>query len=92
MKDLTLKFADKAEFSAFLDEIEWHDNDELQNAIMIDVIGYTYKVISVTDDGEEVARKNDGYFVNVRIIDDKFDAVIFNDYVVELDQPIREWA
>lgn len=92
MKDLTLKFADKAEFSAFLDEIEWHDNDELQNAIMIDVIGYTYKVISVTDDGDEIARKNDGYFVNVRIIDDKFDAVIFNGYVVELDQPIREWA
>ncbi|QXV84029.1 hypothetical protein bas05_0030 [Escherichia phage PeterMerian] len=92
MRDLTLKFVDKAEFSAFLDEIEWHDNDELQNAIMLDVIGTTYTVIARSDDGEEIAQKNDGYFVNVRIIDDKFDAVIFNDYVVELDQPIREWA
>lgn len=92
MRDLTLKFVDKAEFSAFLDEIEWHDNDELQNAIMLDVIGTTYTVIARSDDGEEIAQKNDGYFVNVRIIDDKFDAVIFNDYVVKLDQPIREWA
>lgn len=92
MRDLTLKFADKAEFSAFLGKINWDDNESIQDAILLDVIGNTYTVIARSDDGEEIARKNDGYFVNVRIIDDKFDAVIFNGYVVELDQPIREWA
>lgn len=92
MRDLTLKFADKADFSAFLGKINWDDNESIQGAILLDVIGNSYTVIARSDDGDEIVRKNDGYFVNVRIIDDKFDAVIFNGYVVELDQPIREWA
>ncbi|HHU2622089.1 hypothetical protein H1N79_gp59 [Escherichia phage tonn] len=92
MRDLTLKFVDKAEFSAFIEKIEWKENENIQNAILLDVIGTTYTVVARSDDGDEIAQKNDGYFVNVRIIDNKFDSVIFNDYVVELDQPIREWA
>lgn len=92
MKDLTLKFVDRAEFSAFLDKIEWHENETIQDAILLDVIGFTYTVVARSEDGEDICRKNDGFFVNVRVISDKFDTSIFADHVVEIDDPIREWA
>lgn len=92
MKDLTLKFADKAEFSAFLEEIEWNENESIQNAILLDVIGNTYTVVSVTEEGEEIVEKNDGYFVNARIINDDYDAKLFNSRAVVTDQKLREWA
>lgn len=92
MRDLTLKFADKAEFSAFLEEIEWNENESIQDAILLDVIGNTYTVVSVTEEGEEIVEKNDGYFVNVRIINDDYDAKLFNSRTVVTDQKLREWA
>jgi len=92
MRDLTLKFVDKSEFSAFLEEIEWNENESIQDAILIDVIGNTYTVVSVTEEGEEIVEKNDGYFVNVRIINDDYDAKLFNDRTVVMDQKLREWA
>lgn len=92
MRDLTLKFADKAEFSAFLEEIEWSENESIQDAILLDVIGNTYTVVSVTEEGEEIVEKNDGYFVNVRIINDGYDAKLFNSRTVVTDQKLREWA
>nr|CAI9420977.1 hypothetical protein NTNURWAK_00035 [Escherichia phage morffagbaw] len=92
MRDLTLKFADKAEFSAFLEEIEWSENESIQDAILLDVIGNTYTVVSVTEEGEEIVEKNDGYFVNVRIINDDYDAKLFNGGTVVMDQKLREWA
>ncbi|OYA35334.1 hypothetical protein RW83_00848 [Escherichia coli] len=36
--------------------------------------------------------RNDGYFVNIRILDDLFDVSVFSDYVVELETPLREWS
>lgn len=92
MKDLTLKFADKAEFSAFLEEIEWNENESIQDAILLDVIGNTYTVVSVTEEGEEIVEKNDGYFVSARIINDDYDAKLFNSRTVVADQKLREWA
>lgn len=92
MRDLTLKFADKAEFSAFLEEIEWNENESIQDAILLDVIGNTYTVVSVTEEGEEIVEKNDGYFVNARIINDDYDAKLFNSRTVVTDQKLREWA
>lgn len=92
MRDLTLKFADKEEFSAFLEEIEWNENESIQDAILLDVIGNTYTVVSVTEEGEEIVEKNDGYFVNARIINDNYDAKLFNSRTVVTDQKLREWA
>lgn len=92
MRDLTLKFVDKAEFSAFLEEIEWNENESIQDAILLDVIGNTYTVVSVTEEGEEIVEKNDGYFVNARIINDGYDAKLFNSRTVVTDQKLREWA
>ncbi|GHO32130.1 hypothetical protein MY014_27740 [Escherichia coli] len=46
----------------------------------------------VTEEGEPVCIRNDGYFVNIRILDDLFDVSVFSDYVVELETPLREWS
>ncbi|MDE3851538.1 hypothetical protein JA515_13600 [Escherichia coli] len=43
MKDLTLKFADRADFSAFMDSIGYYDDESMQDDILIDVIGNVYK-------------------------------------------------
>ena len=71
MKDLTLKFADRADFSAFMESIGYYDDELMQDDILIDVIGNVYKETGeLTEDGEPVCVKEDGYFVNVRIIND----------------------
>ncbi|OUK83873.1 hypothetical protein BZL70_29830, partial [Escherichia coli] len=43
MKDLTLKFADRADFSAFMESISYYDDESMQDDILIDVIGNVYK-------------------------------------------------
>lgn len=91
MRDLTLKFADKADFSAFLGKINWDDNESIQDVILLDVIGYTYTDISKSEEVEVIV-KNDGYFVNVRVIEDDFDTSIFDGFVIELEENIRSWA
>ncbi|MED9244508.1 hypothetical protein RCM89_21750, partial [Escherichia marmotae] len=71
MRDLTLKFINKADFSAFMDSIGYEDDEVMQNNVLIDVIGNVYKETGeLTEDGEPVCVKEDGYFVNVRIIND----------------------
>ena len=71
MKDLTLKFADRADFSAFMESTGYYDDESMQDDILIDVIGNVYKETGeLTEDGEPVCVKEDGYFVNVRIIND----------------------
>lgn len=71
MKDLTLKFADRADFSAFMESTGYYDDESMQDNILIDVIGNVYKETGeLTEDGEPVCVKEDGYFVNVRIIND----------------------
>ena len=71
MKDLTLKFADRADFSAFMESIGYYDDESMQDDILIDVIGNVYKETGeLTEDGEPVCVKEDGYFVNVRINND----------------------
>ncbi len=37
MKDLTLKFADRADFSAFMDSTGYYDDESMQDDILIDV-------------------------------------------------------
>ena len=75
MKDLTLKFADRVDFSAF-----------------IDVIGNVYKETGeLTEDGEPVCVKEDGYFVNVRIINDSQISSLFDEYVVAVEHQLRGW-
>lgn len=92
MKDLTLKFKDKNEYQNFLIGINWQENEDLQDKILLDEIGYTYTDTIEGDDQEPVSIRNDGYFVNVRILNFDFNEQIFDGYVVTLDQPLKEWA
>ena len=39
MRDFTLRFSDKADFRAFLRKLNWEEDEELQNAILVDEIG-----------------------------------------------------
>lgn len=92
MKDLTLKFKDKNEYQNFLIGINWQENEELQDKLLLDEIGYTYTDTIEGDDQEPVSIRNDGYFVNARILNFDFNEQIFDGYVVTLDQPLREWV
>ena len=92
MKDLTLKFADRADFSAFMDSIGYYDDESMQDDILIDVIGNVYKENGeLNEDGEPVCVKDDGYFVNVRIINDVKTPSIFDEYVVAVEHQLRGW-
>lgn len=42
MKDLTLKFYDKLQFKAFLSSLGWAEDEDLQNKLLVDEIGFTY--------------------------------------------------
>ncbi|EQU05871.1 hypothetical protein G849_04884 [Escherichia coli HVH 197 (4-4466217)] len=92
MKDLTLKFADRADFSAFMESIGYYDDESMQDDILIDVIGNVYKENGeLNEDGEPVCVKDDGYFVNVRIINDLKTPSIFDEYVVAVEHQLRGW-
>ncbi|WP_225088973.1 hypothetical protein [Escherichia coli] len=92
MKDLTLKFADRADFSVFMESIGYYDDESMQDDILIDVIGNVYKETGeLTEDGEPVCVKEDGYFVNVRIINDVKTPSIFDEYVVAVEHQLRGW-
>lgn len=92
MKDLTLKFSDRADFSAFMESIGYYDDESMQDDILIDVIGNVYKETGeLNEDGEPVCVKEDGYFVNVRIINDVKTPSIFDEYVVAVEHQLRGW-
>ncbi|EFH5766945.1 hypothetical protein GPF36_22780 [Escherichia coli] len=92
MKDLTLKFSDRADFSAFMDSIGYYDDESMLDDILIDVIGNVYKETGeLNEDGEPVCVKEDGYFVNVRIINDVKTPSIFDEYVVAVEHQLRGW-
>ncbi|WFW65067.1 hypothetical protein NFJ77_01695 [Escherichia coli] len=92
MRDLTLKFADRADFSAFMDSTGYYDDETMQNNVLIDVIGNVYKETGeLNEDGEPVCVKEDGYFVNVRIINDVKTPSIFDEYVVAVEHQLRGW-
>ena len=92
MKDLTLKFADRADFSAFMESIGYYDDESMQDDILIDVIGNVYKETEeLNEDGEPVCVKEDGYFVNVRIISDVKTPSIFDKYAVVVEHQLRGW-
>ena len=92
MKDLTLKFADRADFSAFMESIGYYDDESMQDDILIDVIGNAYKETGeLTEDGEPVCVKEDGYFVNVRIINDSQISSLFDEYAVAVEHQLRGW-
>ena len=92
MRDLTLKFADRADFSAFMESIGYYDDESMQDDILIDVIGNVYKETGeLNEDGEPVCVKEDGYFVNVRIINDVKTLSIFDEYVVAVEHQLRGW-
>lgn len=92
MKDLTMKFKDKKAYKDFLLKIEWDTNETLQNQIMLDEIGYTYTEISPLGDEEPRCIRNEGYYVNVRILDESFTYEYFEPFIVQLEQPLRGWA
>ncbi|CAM6223982.1 hypothetical protein RZE46_001718 [Escherichia coli] len=92
MKDLTLKLADRADFSAFMESTGYYDDESMQDDILIDVIGNVYKETGeLNEDGEPVCVKEDGYFVNVRIINDVKTPSIFDEYVVAVEHQLRGW-
>lgn len=43
MRDFTLRFSDKADFRAFLRKLNWEEDEELQNAVLVDEIGFTFR-------------------------------------------------
>lgn len=92
MRDITLKFDSKQSYKNFLIQIEWENNDELQNYIMLDEIGYTYTETFQPGDEEPTYIRNEGYYVNVRILDESFTYSYFEPFIVQLEQPLREWA
>lgn len=61
MRDLIIKFTDKADFSAFMKSAGYYDDESMQDDILIDVIGNVYKETGeLTEDGERyVLRKTD---------------------------------
>ncbi|HFK9107258.1 TPA: hypothetical protein ACG2U6_005005, partial [Escherichia coli] len=86
------KFSDRADFSAFMDSIGYYDDESMQDDILIDVIGNVYKETGeLNEDGEPVCVKEDGYFVNVRIINDVKTPSIFDEYVVAVEHQLRGW-
>lgn len=91
MKDLTMKFSNKQAYKDFLIQIGWENNDELQNYIMLDEIGYTYTQTGGSED-EPTYIRNEGYYINVRILDESFTYSYFEPFIVQLEQPLREWA
>ncbi|WP_096953629.1 hypothetical protein [Escherichia coli] len=92
MKDLTLKFADRVDFSAFMGSIGYYNDESMQDDILIDVIGNVYKETGeLNEDGEPVCVKEDGYFVNVRIINDVKTLSLFDEYVVAVEHQLRGW-
>lgn len=42
MKDLTLKFHGNREFKSFLSSLDWEEDEDLQNKLLVDEIGFTY--------------------------------------------------
>lgn len=100
MRDFSLKFADKQAYRAFLDSVHWYEDESLQEALLLDEIGTTYtgtgRYRSGDSDGNneenEIVEANDGWFVNVRVIDDSFDTRILEPYCVELAAPVRVWC
>ena len=91
MRDFTLRFSDKADFRAFLRKLNWEEDEELQNAVLVDEIGFTFRETDVPDDGEPEYTRNEGYFVNIRLLDDGFDDSVFREWVVTPEHPLREW-
>ena len=92
MRDLIIKFTDKADFSAFMKSAGYYDDESMQDDILIDVIGNVYKETGeLTEDGEPVCVKEDGYFVNVRIINDAKKSLIFDKYAVVVEHQLRGW-
>lgn len=87
-----MKFPGNREFKSFLSSLDWEEDEDLQNKLLVDEIGFTYTETGVTEEGEPVCIRNNGYFVNIRILDDLFDVSVFSDYVVELETPLREWS
>ncbi len=52
MKDLTLKFPGNREFKSFLSSLDWEEDEDLQNKLLVDEIGFTYTETGVTEEGE----------------------------------------
>lgn len=66
--------------------VGYYDDESMQDDIFIDVIGNVYKEIGeFIEDGELVCVKEDGYFVNVCIINDVKKSSIFDKYVVVVE-------
>lgn len=89
MRDFTLRFSDKADFRAFLRKLNWEEDEELQNAVLVDEIGFTFSESGVSADGEPEYTRDEGYFVNIRLLDDGFDESVFREWVVTPERPLR---
>ncbi|HBD2180996.1 TPA: hypothetical protein KIF90_004567, partial [Escherichia coli] len=45
----------------------------------------------VSADGEPEYTRDEGHFVNIRLLDDGFDESVFREWVVTPERPLREW-
>ncbi|ENH7818744.1 hypothetical protein ABWL19_003315, partial [Escherichia coli] len=54
-------------------------------------IGFTFSESGVSADGEPEYTRDEGYFVNIRLLDDGFDESVFREWVVTPERPLREW-
>jgi len=52
---------------------------------------FTFSESGVSADGEPEYTRDEGYFVNIRLLDDGFDDSVFREWVVTPERPLREW-
>lgn len=91
MIDSTLKFKNVTEMQAALTLVGWDEEEgSTDPTILFDIIGVYYITTGTPD--APIYTKQDGYFVNMRVLSDDTDVSVLSKYVVVMDPPIRVWA
>ena len=90
MRDFTLRFSDKADFRAFLRKLNWEEDEELQNAVLVDEIGFTFRETDVSDDGEpEYTKRRGTLLISVFLTMDLMIPCSVSGWLPE--HPLRGW-
>lgn len=88
MRDLTLKFKDKAEMTAAFTLVGLYD-EGFMGQVAVDEIGIYYKNTGTEE--EPFYQREPGYLANVRVMDET-DVSALDPYIVIVQTPIRVWA
>lgn len=95
MKDLCLRFADKAEMQLVLIKIGFQEDEAHSGLhhpeIAVDIIGQIQKLKILEDDNSGFITIP-GYHVNLRVVNDQMDLSVLDDFIITPSTPIRVWA